>query len=77
MPYTLKINPTGISKCVSICPVGNIYLEDGKIMFSNKCIACLGCYHRCPQKAIIYKGNTKKDRYINPNMNECHIGKDM
>lgn len=64
-------------KCVSICPVGNIYLEDGKIMFSNKCIACLGCYHRCPQKAIIYKGNTKKDRYINPNVNECHIGKDM
>lgn len=64
-------------KCVSICPVGNICLKDGKIVFSNKCVACLGCYHRCPQKAIVYKGKNKKDRYINPNVTESHIGKDM
>lgn len=64
-------------KCVSVCPVGNISLNDGKIVFSNKCVACLGCYHRCPQKAIVYKQKKKKDRYINPNVNENHIGKDM
>lgn len=64
-------------KCVSICPADNISLEGGKIVFSNKCVACLGCYHRCPQKAIVYKGKNKRYRYINPNVSESHIGKDV
>ena len=33
-------------KCVSVCPAGNISLCDGKVEFSDKCVACLGCYHR-------------------------------
>lgn len=64
-------------KCVSVCPVGNISLCNGKIEFSNKCVACLGCYHRCPQKAIVYKNKKKKDRYLNPNVDENFIGKDL
>lgn len=64
-------------KCISVCPVDNICLNNGKIVFSNKCVACLGCYHRCPQKAIVYKGKNKKDRYLNPYVNESHIGKDI
>lgn len=64
-------------KCISICPANNISMHDGKIFFSNHCVACLGCYHRCPQKAIVYKGKRKKDRYINPNVQESSIGKDM
>ncbi len=64
-------------KCISVCPVGNISLVDGKIVFGDKCVACLGCYHRCPQKAIEYKGRKKKFRYINPNIDESEIGKDI
>lgn len=64
-------------KCISICPTGNIGLKDGKIVFANKCVACLGCYHRCPQKAIVYKNRKKKDRYVNPNVDESLIGKDI
>lgn len=64
-------------KCVSVCPVANICLKDGKIVFSDKCVACLGCYHRCPQKAIVYRGRRKKDRYLNPNVDEYSIGKDL
>lgn len=64
-------------KCVSICPADNISFKNGKIVFSNKCVACLGCYHRCPQKAIVYKGKNKRYRYINPNVSETHIGKDI
>lgn len=64
-------------KCISICPAHNISLTSGKITFENKCVACLGCYHRCPQKAIVYKGNRKKDRYINPKISENNIGKDL
>ena len=51
-------------------------MNGGKIVFADKCVACLGCYHRCPKKAIVYKGKKKKDRYINPNVNENDIGKD-
>lgn len=64
-------------KCVKLCPVGNITLKNGKIEFGDKCIACLGCYHRCPRKAIRYLNKKKKDRYINPHVNENEIGKDL
>ncbi|MDE6189316.1 MAG: EFR1 family ferrodoxin [Clostridia bacterium] len=64
-------------KCASICPVGNISMEDGKIVFGDKCVACLGCYHRCPNKAIVYLNKNKKSRYVNPNIEESEIGKDF
>lgn len=63
-------------KCVTLCPVDNISLQDNNVVFGDKCVACLGCYHRCPKKAIIYK-KQKKDRYINPNIDESQIGKDI
>ncbi len=62
-------------KCVKLCPVGNIKFENGQIVFGDKCVACLGCYHRCPAKAIRYKNSKKKDRYLNPNINEDEIGR--
>lgn len=64
-------------KCVSLCPTQNISLTDKGIKFADKCVACLGCYHRCPKKAIIYQNKSKKDRYINPNVDENKIGKDI
>lgn len=64
-------------KCIGLCPVGNISIVDGKIVFGDKCVACLGCYHRCPNKAIVYKNKKKKNRYINPNINENEIGQDI
>ncbi len=64
-------------KCVQICPAGNIFLQDGQIVFGDKCEACLSCYHRCPNKAIEYKNKKKKFRYINPNIDEKDIGKDF
>lgn len=64
-------------KCVGVCPVGNISLVDGKITFADSCVACLGCYHRCPNKAIVYMDKHKKSRYINPNIDENEIGKNL
>lgn len=68
---------TKCGKCIAVCPVGNIELNNGKILFGDKCVACLGCYHRCPHKAIEYKNKKKSFRYINPNINESDIGKDL
>lgn len=64
-------------KCIDICPANNIIMQDEAIHFLDRCVACLGCYHRCPQKAIVYKNRHKKDRYINPNICENDIGKDV
>lgn len=75
--FSCNENCTKCGKCVVLCPAGNISLENGKIVFGNKCVACLGCYHRCPNKAITYLNKKKKFRYINPNINENEIGKNL
>lgn len=64
-------------KCVELCPSDNISLVDGTITFGDRCVICLGCYHRCPKKAIRYKDKIKSDRYLNPNIRESDIGKDL
>ncbi|HHU96635.1 MAG TPA: hypothetical protein GXX67_05155 [Petrimonas sp.] len=64
-------------KCIRLCPVGNIKLENGRIIFGDQCVACLSCYHRCPERAIVYKNRRKKDRYINPLIQEKNIGADQ
>lgn len=64
-------------KCVDLCPTENISVENGKITFADRCVICLGCYHRCPKKAIRYKNKDKIDRYINPNIRETDIGRDL
>ncbi|MDE7208731.1 MAG: EFR1 family ferrodoxin [Clostridia bacterium] len=64
-------------KCIQICPSNNISLENGEIVFKDNCIACLGCYQRCPQKAIVYLDKKSKYRYVNPNVKESEIGKDL
>ncbi len=68
---------TKCGKCISVCPISNVSLEQNKITFGDKCVACLGCYHRCPQKAIQYHNKKKSFRYVNPNVNENDIGKDI
>ncbi|MCM1042623.1 MAG: EFR1 family ferrodoxin [Corallococcus sp.] len=64
-------------KCIKICPAHNIRLENGQITFGGNCIACIGCFHRCPQKAIIYQGKDNKKRYVNPNVDDNEIGKNF
>ncbi len=46
----------GCGTCASICPMGNIALNDMKAVFGERCISCFACYHRCPENAIDYKG---------------------
>ena len=75
--FSVKDNCTKCKKCIRICPVDNIAIVEDKIRFSDKCVACLGCYHRCPQKAIVYKNKHKKDRYINPYIEESELGNDI
>lgn len=42
----------GCGLCAAKCPRGNIVLENGKPVFQDRCIMCLGCIYRCPRKAL-------------------------
>ncbi|MDD6806868.1 MAG: EFR1 family ferrodoxin [Oscillospiraceae bacterium] len=61
---------TSCGVCESICPSDTIKIEDGKPVWKNKkCIKCLACIHRCPEKAIQHgKGTEKRNRYVHPEL---------
>lgn len=53
-------------KCAKICPMNNIWMENGPCWGKN-CAGCLACYHVCPQNAVRYGSMTKgKGHYIAP-----------
>jgi ferredoxin/flavodoxin len=58
----------GCRLCQKICPANIITIANHKPVWKeDKCIQCLACLHRCPQKAIQHKKRTeKRGRYINP-----------
>lgn len=57
--------------CVANCPVKNIKIIDGKIIFGNECVYCLRCYNFCPNIAVTYMGKShdkdKEKPYQGPN----------
>jgi len=51
-------------KCVKVCPLQNITLEDGRPKWHGHCTMCMACYHHCPVNAIQYgKGTEGKGQY--------------
>jgi ferredoxin len=46
-------------KCVEVCPLQNITLEDGHPKWNGHCTMCMGCYHHCPVNAIQYGKTTE------------------
>ncbi len=42
--------------CVSICPVGALYMEDFSVeLDQSKCVLCKNCIDACPVKALSLK----------------------
>ena len=54
----LKISDdcTGCGLCASICPMGNLRIQNGKAVNLEKCTMCYRCISSCPQKAITLLG---------------------
>jgi len=51
-------------KCVEVCPLKNITLEDDRPKWNGNCTMCMGCYHHCPVNAIQYgKATVGKGQY--------------
>jgi len=41
-------------KCVKVCPLNNIRIENGKPIWGENCTHCMACICRCPKEAIEY-----------------------
>lgn len=55
--------------CERVCPTGTITLTEGRPVWSNTCVQCVACIHRCPVRAIEYgRGTVKKGRYHHPDI---------
>ena len=51
-------------KCVEVCPLKNVTLEDGRPKWNGNCTMCMACYHYCPTNAIQYgKATEGKGQY--------------
>ena len=51
-------------KCVEVCPLKNITLEEGRPKWNGNCTMCMACYHHCPVNAIQYgKATVGKGQY--------------
>lgn len=54
-------------KCVEVCPLKNITLEEGRPKWNGHCTMCMACYHHCPVNAIQYgKATEGKGQYYYP-----------
>ena len=57
----------GCGKCAEICPLGNISMNEGKVVWNGNCTHCMACICRCPAEAIEYgKKSPGKYRYVCP-----------
>ncbi len=48
-------------KCVQVCPLKNITLEEGRPRWHGNCTHCDACYHYCPTNAVQF-GNKSKGK---------------
>lgn len=60
----LKISESciGCGLCVSLCPMKNISIQNGKAAADNKCTMCYRCISHCPQKSITLLGKEVKEQ---------------
>lgn len=51
-------------KCMQVCPLNNIEMEDSRPIWKHHCTQCMACIASCPKQAIEYKKKTQgKRRY--------------
>ncbi len=46
----------GCGRCVSICPMKNIVIQNGKAVSHNQCTLCYRCFSHCPTQALTILG---------------------
>ena len=64
--FRVKDSCTSCGKCVSLCPLNNIQLDDnGRPVWNGNCTHCMACICGCPSESIEYGKRTEgKRRYF-------------
>jgi len=69
LQYEVSDACTKCGKCVKVCPVHNISINNSEVIFGDKCQQCMACIQWCPNKAIDYNGIAKnRNRYHHPDI---------
>ena len=61
----------GCGRCVAVCPMNNIALENGKAIIGNSCATCLACFHWCPTESIFMSRQeniARRSKYHHPDV---------
>ncbi len=57
-------------KCVEVCPMNNLYIQDNLIKTENKCTLCYRCVNICPTQAIsLFSKKSPNNQYIRDKFN--------
>jgi len=53
-------------RCITICPVNNLYIDEGGIKAKGSCVLCVRCYNFCPTQSIVYMEKRHKEKRGTP-----------
>ena len=59
---TIHESCIGCGLCVSLCPMHNISISNGKAVGGKNCTMCYRCISSCPQRAITLLGKEVKEQ---------------
>jgi len=69
LEYSVNNDCSKCTRCVQVCPVNNITMENEQIKFGPNCQQCMACIQWCPTKSIDYKEISKdRTRYHHPDI---------
>lgn len=72
--YKVSDKCTACGACIKICPVGNISMINGNVIFGDNCNQCMGCIQWCQNHAIDYQGKAEnRKRYHHLNIKKSEL----
>jgi ferredoxin len=60
-PVTRKASCVSCGKCVALCPMGAITMEDSAVSDPNACIRCCACVKDCPEGARVLEDPASRE----------------
>lgn len=67
--FSVEDTCTSCGTCVTVCPAGNIRMENDRPVFLDRCELCCACLNFCPVEAIqlnFLRGTKDRGRYRHP-----------